>query len=200
MALLSAEKSRTERMNLFLVFAEFFKIGLFSIGGGLATLPFLYNIASRYDFLQPLDIGNFLAIAQSSPGAIGVNMSTQIGFLAGGVPGAILAPLGLISPAIIIIMIVSRILDTFKENSTVQAVFSGLRPAAAGLIFAAGFGVIAVSLYSMNIFNQSRLWYEGIKYKEVIIFLLLSVLIWKYNKPPILFIALAGITGILLSL
>jgi chromate transporter len=187
-------------MNLFLLYAEFFKIGLFSVGGGLATLPFLYSMASRYDFLKPEDIGNFLAIAQSSPGAIGVNVSAQTGYLAGGFYGAIIAPLGLISPAIITILIVSRLLAAFKENTTVNAVFSGLRPAAAGLVFAAGFGVIALSLFSMNIFEQSGIWYEAIRWKEVILFSVLFILIWKFKKHPLLYVAAAGIAGVVLGL
>ena len=187
-------------MNPFLLYGEFFKIGLFSIGGGLATLPFLYNLSFRYDFLKPEDIGNFLAIAQSAPGAIGVNTCTQAGFFAAGIRGAVIAPLGLISPAIFIIMIVSRILAVFKENNAVKSVFSGLRPAATGLILAAGFGVIALSLYSMDIFHQTGIWYKGIKIKEVILFLVLSVLVWKFNKHSILFIAAAGAAGIILGL
>ena len=187
-------------MNLLLLYAEFFKIGLFSVGGGLATLPFLYEMSSRYNFFTPQDIGNFLAIAQSSPGAIGVNMSAQIGYLAAGVPGACAVPLALISPAIIVIMVISRILASFKENKTVTAIFLGLRPAAAGLIFAAGFGVIALSLYSTDIFNQGGMWYAGIKWKEVILFTVLFFLVWKFKKHPIIYIAAAGIAGVLLGL
>jgi len=187
-------------MSLLLLYAEFFKIGLFSVGGGLATLPFMYEISARYNFFTPEDIGNFLAIAQSSPGAIGVNMSAQIGYLAGGIPGACIAPLGLISPALIIIMVISRILSAFKENAVVKAVFSGLRPAATGLILAAGFGVIALSLYSMNIFNQGGLWYQGIRWKELILLAALFFMVWKFKKHPILYVAAAGIAGILLRL
>jgi chromate transporter len=187
-------------MSLILLYAEFFKIGLFSVGGGLATLPFLYEMTARYNFFTPEDIGNFLAIAQSSPGAIGVNISAQIGYLAGGIPGACIAPLGLISPAIIIIMIISRILTAFKESKTAETVFLSLRPAAAGLIFAAGFGVIALSLYSMDIFYRGGIWYEGIRRKETILLAVLFFLIWKFKMHPILYIAAAGIAGILLGL
>ena len=187
-------------MNLLLLYAEFFKIGLFAVGGGLATLPFLYEMSSAYNFFSPEDIGNFLAIAQSSPGAIGVNTSAQIGYLAGGVPGVWIAPLGLISPAIIIIMIISRVLSAFKENNTVKAIFRGLRPAAAGLILAAGFGVIALSLYSMEIFRQGGSWYGGIRWKEVILLAALFFLVRKFKKHPMLYIAAAGLAGILLGL
>ena len=187
-------------MNLFLHYAEFFKIGLFSVGGGFATLPFLYNLASRSSLFTPEDIGNFLAIAQSSPGAIGVNISTQTGYIMNGIPGAVLAPLGLVSPAIIVIMIVSRILAAFKENITVNAVFGGLRPAAAGLIFAAGFGVIAASLYSMDVMREAGLWYAGIRLKETMLFAVLFALVLKFKKHPMLYIAAAGIAGIILEL
>jgi len=187
-------------MSLFLLYAEFFKIGLFSVGGGLATLPFLYNMASNGSWLTSEDIGNFLAIAQSSPGAIGVNVSAQTGYLAAGTNGAILAPLGLVTPAILMIIIIARILSAFKENTVVKAVFGGLRPAAAGLIFAAGFGVIALSLYSMNVFHQTGIWYSGIRWKEIILFTILFLLIWKFKKHPILYVAIAGAAGVALGL
>ena len=187
-------------MNFFLLYIKFVLIGLFSVGGGLATLPFLYEMAANYNFFTAEDIGNFLAIAQSSPGAIGVNTSAQIGYLAGGIPGAFLTALGLISPAIIVIIIVSRILSAFKENATVKAVFTGLRPAATGLIFAAGFGVIALSLYSMDIIHQGGVWYEGIRWKEVILLAVLFILVLKFKKHPILYIAAAGVAGVILGL
>ena len=176
-------------MNEALLYLEFVKIGFFSVGGGLATLPFLYNLASRSDILKPENIGNFLAIAQSSPGAIGVNISSQTGYLLNGLPGAIIAPLGLVCPAILVIIIVSRILATFKENKIVNAIFGGLRPAAAGLIFPAGSGVIAMSLYK-----------EGIHWKETILFAVLFVLVLKFKKHPIVYIVLAGAAGVILGL
>ncbi|MCL1812457.1 MAG: chromate transporter [Treponema sp.] len=187
-------------MNYLALYVKFFKIGLFSVGGGLATLPFLYEMAANNGFFTAEDIGNFLAIAQSSPGAIGVNTSAQIGYLAGGIPGAILVALGLVSPAIIIITIVSRVLPAFKENITVKAVFSGLRPAATGLIFAAGFGVMALSLYSADIISQGGIWYEGIRWKEMILMLVLFILVLKFKKHPILYITAAGIAGVIFGL
>jgi chromate transporter len=184
-------------MNLFLVYAEFFKIGAFSAGGGLATLPFLYDIASRYDWLTRADIGNFLAVAQSSPGAVGVNMAAQAGYLAGGIPGAILAPLGLITPAIIAILAVARIFSAFKENAAIKAVFGGFRPAAAGLIAAAGFGVIRLSLYTAV---PGGVWYGGFLWREIALFTALYILVWKCKKHPVLYIAAAGAAGLVLGL
>ena len=187
-------------MNLLPLYMEFFKIGLFSVGGGLATLPFLYNMASNRAWLTSENIGNFLAIAQSSPGAIGVNVSAQTGYLASGVHGAILAPLALVTPAILMIIVIARVLSAFKQNTVVEAVFCGLRPAAAGLIFAAGFGVIALSLYSMEAFRQAGIWYGGIRWKEIILFAVLYLLIWKFQKHPIIYVVIAGAAGIALGL
>jgi chromate transporter len=179
-------------MNLFVLYAEFFKIGLFSIGGGLATLPFLFDLAARYDWLSPEKLGDFLAIAQSSPGAMGVNMAVQSGFAAAGIPGAFIAPLGLISIPIVAIIIVARMLTRFKENRAVGAVFLGLRPAAAGLISAAGFGVWKLSLYN----GSASAWYQALRPKETLLFIVLFVLIWKFKKHPVVYIAAAGVAGI----
>jgi chromate transporter len=183
-------------MNLFVLYAEFFKIGLFSIGGGLATLPFLFEMAARYDWLSPEKLGDFLAIAQSSPGAMGVNMAAQSGFAAAGIPGAVIAPLGLVSVPIVIIIIVARMLARFKENRAVEAVFSGLRPAAAGLIGAAGFGVWKLSLYNGN----APVWYEALRFREALLFAVLFALIRKFKQHPVVYIAAAGIAGIVFQL
>jgi chromate transporter len=119
-------------MELLLLYIEFFKIGVFAVGGGLATLPFLFLMANdRFTFIQRTgwlsteQVGNFLAIAQCSPGAVGVNVCAQTGFLYYGIPGGIIAVLGLISPAIIIISVVARALQTIKNNKISIAVFSG---------------------------------------------------------------------------
>ncbi|MDR2073117.1 MAG: chromate transporter [Spirochaetaceae bacterium] len=179
-------------MSLFVLYMELLKIGLFSIGGGPATLPFFFDLAARYDWLSPEKLGNFLAISQSSPGAMGVNMAAQAGFAAAGIPGAFIAPLGLVGIPIVVIILVARMLDHFKENRTVGAVFSGLRPAAAGLIGAAGLGVWKLSLYD----GTAPVWYNALRPREALLFAVLFALIWKFKKHPIVYIAAAGITGI----
>jgi chromate transporter len=171
---------------------EFVKIGLFSIGGGLATLPFLFDLAARYDWLSPERLGDFLAIAQSAPGAGGVNMAVQAGFAAAGVPGAFIAPLGLVSAPVVVIIVVARMLDYFKKNRILGAVFSGLRPAAVGLISAAAFEVWKLSLYD----GTALVWYKMLRPREAVFFTVLFVLIWKFKKHPVVYIAAAGIAGI----
>jgi chromate transporter len=183
-------------MNLFLIYFEFFKIGLFSIGGGLATIPFLFRLADKYEWLNPEMVGNFIAVAQSSPGAGGVNMAAQTGFQYAGIPGAILAALGLVSPAIVVIAVIARMLQSFKENRIVESVFQGLRPAAAGLLSAAGFGIWRLSLYNA----AAPVWYELIRWKEAAVFAVLFVLVFTLKKHPIFYVAIGAAVGILLGL
>jgi chromate transporter len=183
-------------MNLLLLYAEFFKIGLFSVGGGLATLPFLYELADKYDWITHELIGDMLAIAQSSPGAIGVNMAGYAGFQCAGIPGAFVSALGLVSPSIVIIIIIARMLQAFKESRIVKAVFSGLRPAAGGLLTAAGFNAIKFSLYNAS----ARVWYESLRWKECLLFAIIFLLVFKFKKHPIIYIAFAGAVGLIFGL
>ncbi|MDR0629621.1 MAG: chromate transporter [Treponema sp.] len=183
-------------MILLVLFAEFFKIGVFSIGGGLATLPFLYQLAATYAWISPEMIGTIQAVAQSLPGAIGVNMAAYTGFLCAGIPGAAAAVLALVSPSIIVILLIARMFQAFKENQVVIAVFSGLRPAAGGLLGAAGFGALRRSLYQ----GPAPVWYESLRWRECLLFLVLCLLIFKFKKHPIIYIALAGAAGMVLGL
>jgi len=189
-------------VNLFLLYLEFFKIGIFAVGGGLATLPFLFLMAQdRFSFIRQTgwlsakQIGSFLAIAQCSPGAVGVNVTAQTGFQYGGVVGGFLAALGLISPAVIVIAILARALQSFKENKTAVSVFSGLRPAAAGLLCAAGWGVWRLALYNGN----GSTWYECIRWREGLVCVAIYLLIVKFRIHPVIYIALGAAAGILLG-
>ena len=190
-------------MSILLLYLEFFQVGLFAVGGGLATLPFLFFMADdNFTFVQQTgwlsaeQIGNFLAIAQCAPGAIGVNLATQTGFLYGGIPGSIAAAAGLISPAIIVIFIVAKILQAFKDNKTVVAIFSGLRPAAAGLLIAAGWGVWQLALYNA----EGATWHEIIKWREGIVCIVIFLLVIKFKQHPLVYIILGAIAGVLLKL
>jgi chromate transporter len=192
-------------VNLALLYAEFFKIGVFSVGGGLATLPFLFHLAEKYSWLTAENIGNYLAIAQSSPGAIGVNMASQTGFAAYGIPGAILAAFGLVSPAIVIIIIVSRVLAAFRENKTVAAIFQGLRPAACGLLAAAGFGVWKLVLWTgaasgIPASESPAALLNYIRWRELAIFIIIFALIRKCRWHPIVYIILGGAVGAAMGL
>ena len=184
-------------MNALYLFVTFFRIGLFAVGGGLATLPFLFELADKSSgWLTREMIGNMLAVAQSSPGAIGANLSAYTGLRYAHVSGAYTSALGLVTPSIITIIIVARMLNAFKENPVVKGVFSGFRPAAAGLLSAACFGAIALSIWN----SSAQAWYGFIRIKETLIFAALFFLIVKFKKHPIVYIVAAGAAGVVLKL
>lgn len=183
-------------MNLLFILGTFCRIGLFAVGGGLATLPFLFEIAGRSDWLSREAVGNMLAVAQSLPGAIGVNLAAYTGFRYAAIPGGYLAALGLIFPSVVIITIVARMLQAFRQSVIVGRLFSGFRPAAAGLLSAAGFSAIALSLYN----SQAPVWHELIRWREAVLFLVLFILVFKFKKHPIVYIAAAGAAGVALGL
>lgn len=199
-------------MSLILLYLEFFKMGIFAVGGGLAILPFLFFMANdHFTFIQQAgwlsteQVGNFLAIAQCSPGAIGVNIAAQTGFIygnsaasgiAGSITGSIIAALGLVSPAIIVVSLVTRVLKTIRENKTAVAVFSGLRPAAAGLLCAVGFGVWKLALYDPD----GAVWHKIIRWRECLVCAVIFVLMVKFKSHPIIYIVLGAAAGLLLHL
>jgi chromate transporter len=184
-------------MNLLYLFVTFFRIGLFAIGGGLATLPYLFDLADKSDgWLSREMIGNMLAVAQSSPGAVGVNLSSYTGVRYAGIPGAYMASLGLIAPSIVIIIIVAKTLKAFKENAVVKSFLAGLKPAATALISSAGLGAISLSLWN----SAALSWLEYIRWKETLIFIAVFLLIVKFKKHPIVYIIGAGVAGVVLKL
>ncbi len=124
-------------MILLRLFYEFFKTGLFAVGGGMATLPFLYDISDRTRWFTYAQLADMVAVSESTPGPIGVNMATYVGFLTAGVPGAVIATLGLVAPSVIVILIISAFLQKFRDSKYVSAAFYGLRPASTAMILAA---------------------------------------------------------------
>lgn len=185
------------------LFWEFFKVGLFSVGGGLATLPFLYSLGAKTGWFSTADVANMLAVSESTPGPIGVNTATYVGYITGGVPGALVATLGLVTPAVICILIIASCLKKFRENRFVDHAFYGLRPASAALIAAAGFSVVRISLLQESAFQASGRFTDLFFWKG----LLLAAVIWALTnvvKPtkklhPIVYIAASAVVGIVFS-
>lgn len=187
-------------MILLRLYWEFFKTGLFSVGGGLATLPFLYEMGEKTGWFTTAQVADMLAVSESTPGGIGVNMATYAGFTAAGVPGGIVATLGLATPSIVVILIIAMMLDKFRQSQYVDAAFYALRPASTGLIAAAGFSVFVLVFF--NGAAESLLGY--IRWPALV----LGVVLWlltnkvKCTKKlhPIVFIALAAAAGVVLKL
>ena len=179
------------------LFYEFFKTGLFAVGGGLATLPFLYDMADRTGWFTRPQLADMLAVSESTPGPIGVNMATYVGFITCGIPGAIISTLGLVTPSVIVILIIAAFLKAFRHNRYVEAAFYGLRPASAGLIFGAMFTVFAGSLLHLDLWSGPESLLSVLNYRAILLFLVLSVAIRKLPKVhPIVFIGVGALTGI----
>ena len=185
------------------LFLEFFKIGLFAVGGGLATLPFLSDLSDKTGWFTQAQLADMIAISESTPGPIGVNSATYVGFTSAGPLGSLCATLGLITPSVIIILIVARILKAFKENQTVKAVFYGLRPASTGLIAAAGWTVISISILNLALFKETGNVLDLFSIKAlvlaVIIYLLSNNIKQTKKLHPVYFLALAALAGIIFN-
>lgn len=184
-------------MIYLLLFINFFKTGLFSIGGGLATLPFLYEMSNRTHWFSTSDIADMIAISESTPGAIGINMSTYAGFKTAGYPGGVLATVALATPSLIIILIISGFLQKFKESRHVQNALYGLRPASIAMITTAGLNVAKVALINLDAFQASHNPADLFLWKAI----LLGIIIFGGQKlfpkiHPVAFIVFSAVVGV----
>lgn len=178
------------------LFFVFFKIGLFSIGGGLATLPFLQQLVSKYGWITSEELINMIAISESTPGPIGVNTATFVGNSTAGIFGGIIATFGLITPSIIIILIIAHYFSKFNEEHIVKSAFYGIRPAVAGLIGAAGFEVAKITLFNGDRYFKTNNILYFLEIKGIILFIVMFFLINKYKKHPIIYIIVGAVVGI----
>jgi chromate transporter len=189
------------------LFYEFFKTGLFSIGGGMATVPFLKSMAAKTGWFTFGELADMIAVAESTPGPMGVNTATYVGFttgsraagMIGGLAGAVIATLGLVAPSIIVILIIASILEKFRKSKYVEAAFYGLRPASVGLIAAAGVSVFLIAILRIeSIYSIASS--GGLNIKQLILAALLVYLTRYCAKTkklhPIWMIALSAVAGI----
>lgn len=211
-------------MVLIRLFFEFFRIGICAFGGGLATIPFLQELAETTGWFTQAELGNMIAVSESTPGAIGINMSTYVGYLVGvnefgnvgmGFVGGIVATLGLVAPSIIIILIICQFLNRFRTSKIVNWTFYGLRAASLGLIGAAAYSVLELSIIRPKLAGEC---FEGITasnfwtdiwgsisnaavaffdFKALALAIFLGILVFKYKKHPIVYILLAAVIGII---
>lgn len=181
--------------QILLLCFEFFKIGLFAVGGGMATIPFLMQLSEKYPMWYSMEtLTDMIAVSESTPGPVGINMATFVGFTVGGVPGGILASISLVVPSIIIVNILARFLDRYQNNPFVESVFSGLRPAVVGLISAAGLQVLLVTFFQGGTFSGLA----SVQWGAVLAFLVFfaATRIKAINKlHPIVFISIGAVIG-----
>ena len=189
---------------LLTLYFEFFKTGLFAVGGGMATLPFLYDMSARHpDWFTAAQLADMIAVSESTPGPIGVNMATYVGFRTAGVLGGLITTLGLVTPSVIIILLIARVLKQFRENKYVDAAFYGLRPCSVGLIAAAGLLVVKIALFDFDAYALSGAISDLFRVKALILTAVLLVLTRavKATKKlhPIFFILGSALVGVIFS-
>ena len=192
------------------LFWEFFKTGLFAIGGGMATVPFLQDIALRTGWYTAGQLADMIAVSESTPGPIGVNMATYVGYTVGvghggvgmGVASAVIATLGLITPSVIIILIISYFLKKFREAKVVNNTLYGLRAASVALISAAGINIVLFSLLGVqDLFHIADAKINPLALVLAAVVLVLTRYVKKTKKlHPIWFIALSAVAGVVFKL
>ena len=182
------------------LFLEFCKVGLFSVGGGLATIPFLTDLGRRTGWFGQGQLADMIAVSESTPGPMGVNMATYVGFTTAGVPGGIIATLGLVFPSVIIILIIAKFLQKFRQSKAVDAVFYGLRAASVALITAALLQVARIALFNRTMPDGST---QLIHWPAIIVAAAVFICV-KFTPlkkwHPIVFIAISAVVGIVFSM
>lgn len=179
------------------LFFVFFKIGLFSIGGGLATIPFLQELIDSYGWITSQELLDIIAISESTPGPIGINAATYVGYKTAGIFGGIIATIGIVVPSIIIITLIATYFEKVNERPIVQNGFYTLRPAVIGLIGAAGYEVFKIALFNIDIFSQTHDFLSLFNIKAIILFVIILIFMKKVKLHPVAYIGLAALVGII---
>ena len=172
-------------MIYLLLFWEFFQIGLFAIGGGLVTVPFLFDLSEKFVWFTTDELTDMIAVSQSTPGPIGINMATFAGFRTAGIFGSLVATLGEILPSMIIVFFIAKMLTKWHENLYVQKVLSAVRPAVLALILFAGWDIAKITV---------------IDYKSAIVLFILLIAMRLYKTSAIFYIIISAVIGVVLKI
>lgn len=188
-------------MNLLSMLWEFLLTGLFAVGGGLATFPFLMKMTEKYDWFNRQELIDMIAVSESTPGAIGINMATYAGLKAEGYLGGILATFALVLPSILIIWLLIPVLNKYKASQTVKGIFYALRAVSAGLIAASVYQIALESLFDLDRYALTARLTDLFRALPLLLFFIFLFLSFKYRKiHPIFIILLGGILGVFLKL
>ncbi|MDD6316251.1 MAG: chromate transporter [Clostridia bacterium] len=185
------------------LFIEFAKIGLFTVGGGMACVPFLLALSEKTGWFTQSQLLDMIAISESTPGPLGINMATYVGYTTCGILGSFIATMGIVLPTVLLVLCIAKFLQSFKDNKYVQGAMYGLRPASTGLIAAAGVSVAVLSLVNIDAIKAGA-WAQALDPKAIVMAAVLLVLT-NYVKQtkklhPVVFIAASAVVGVLLHL
>ena len=187
-------------MKILQLLIEFFKTGLFSVGGGLATLPFLSRMGEKYGWFTQQELANMLAVSESTPGPIGVNMATYVGNTVSGVVGGLATTFALVLPSYLVILLVFRVMKRFHDNCYVQGAMQTLRPASVGMVGAAVLNVL-ISVLLRKDAVAALAWSQMVVVPNLMLFALLFAFYLKFNKlHPIVLLVLGAAAGIIFKL
>lgn len=189
-------------MILVLLCMEFAKIGFFSLGGGYATLPFLYHMSEVYGWFSPLELSRMLAISSITPGPVGLNVATFAGFKTAGILGSIVATMSIMLPSFFMIIIISKMLKKFKDSPCLCSVMYALRPATAAMLAAVALRLFRDAIIrnpDFSGFNFLQM-QNFIDIKGFLLLVILFILSLKLKKDPLVFLAFGAIAGILLHI
>ena len=175
------------------LFLTFLKIGAFTFGGGLAMLPLMQEEVLSHGWLTQSQIMDFIAVSESTPGPIAVNMATYIGSEKGGILGALCATLGVVLPSFIIILLVARWYEKFKESKIVKGCMTGLKPAVVGLI---GSALVTSTLTVLFPDGLTLAVFDDIAFYSALVIFALSLILSFKKVHPIIVICLSAGLGI----
>ena len=193
-------------MILLRLFAEFFLVGLMAFGGGMATVPFLQELSTRTGWYSAAELADMIAISEATPGPIGVNLATYTGFKTAGLPGVVAATFGIVAPSVIIILIITKVLQRFRENKDVDSAFYGLRPASCALICTSVVmllrNVLLDPVVEAGVAVQGKLavfnWL--LDWRALILLAVLIPPVLKTKLHPLIFLVIAAVVGIIVKL
>lgn len=185
-------------MSLIMLFLTFCYVGLFTIGGGMAAIPLIENVCVSNGLTTVTEFYQMVAISESTPGPIGINIATYAGYMSQGVAGGIVASLGLITPPFIICVLLIKLLDKYSKTPLVKAMFVGLRAVIIGLICTALLSIVKICLVDVSLFTTWDQVWNIFNWKAWIILVVIAFLYFKFKKHPLLYIGLGAVLGILI--
>lgn len=183
-------------MSLPELMLTFFYVGLFTIGGGLVAITLMYEPVVGRGLISSEQFYNMVAISESTPGPIGINMATYVGYELYGVLGGIAATAATVLPSLIVIIVIAKYFSRFQEKPLVKAAFTGLRPAVTGMVLVAAAQVLQIAVLDTDAFSRGEGWLAAIRMPEAVFYLAAAVTLLKTRLHPVAVVALGAVFGV----